>query len=259
HEGKLYDQACYDKHLALRCVVCGKVLEGSYSEDYWKNSYHTEHERDTPRCEYCGRFISERLTGGGVQYADGRWICEICRRPAVTGINEANGLMAEVSRHLAKIGLQVDTRPIRLELVGRDRLRTLSGKGQDDLKGFTHYTEQTDGGSVSRTIDVYILYGMPRADSVFALAHELTHVWQNLNGRTDNDESLSEGSCNYAAHLVLQDYPSEYSRFLQESLMASSDPIYGEGFRRVKRFAEERGRSEWLALLKDKNKLPAGY
>jgi hypothetical protein len=36
-------------------------------------------------------------------------------------------------------------------------------------------------------------------------------------------------------------------------MLNDSDPIYGEGFRRVKAYAEKEGLPAWLDLLKKKN------
>jgi hypothetical protein len=38
-----------------------------------------------------------------------------------------------------------------------------------------------------------------------------------------------------------------------------TDPVYGEGFRSVKRFAEERGIDAWLSQLRKYKNLPDGY
>jgi hypothetical protein len=59
----------------------------------------------------------------------------------------------------------------------------------------------------TRDIKVYILHGMPRIDAIATLAHELTHVWQSVHGRLENDPAFAEGSCNYASYLVLGQYP----------------------------------------------------
>jgi hypothetical protein len=41
--------------------------------------------------------------------------------------------------------------------------------------------------------------------------------------------------------------------------MQSEDPVYGKGFRRVKRFAEEKGIEGWLNRLGSQDRLPPGY
>jgi hypothetical protein len=94
---------------------------------------------------------------------------------------------------------------------------------------------------------------------VSTLAHELTHVWQFMAGRLKNDRALSEGSCNYAAYLVLQHYGGKQTEYAISNIIDDKDEIYGDGFRRVKRFAEENGIAAWLELLRKKNHFPGGY
>ena len=91
------------------------------------------------------------------------------------------------------------------------------------------------------------------------LAHELTHVWQIQRGRLENDPAFNEGSCNYVAYLVLERYDGEVYDFMRDNLIENEDPTYGEGLRRVKKFAEEKGVEEWLARLQTEENLPEGY
>jgi hypothetical protein len=95
---------------------------------------------------------------------------------------------------------------------------------------------------------------MPRVEMIGTLAHELTHVWQFLHGRLRSDRALSEGSCNFASYWVLRQMaPGEESDFIIESMLRDEDKIYGEGFRRVKRYVEQNGISGWLALMTDRD------
>ncbi len=100
---------------------------------------------------------------------------------------------------------------------------------------------------------------MPRIDAVSTLAHELAHVWQFRAGRLDNDEAFSEGSCNYASFLVLQRYGGRSAEYVIANLVDDRNDIYGEGFRRVRRYADAEGVAAWLERLRDSDRLPRGY
>ena len=78
-------------------------------------------------------------------------------------------------------------------------------------------------------------------------------------GRVNSDKDWCEGSCNYASFLVLESIDDEESRYGIQNLLDDPDPVYGEGFRRVKRFADENGRARWVALLAKKSSFPSGY
>ena len=93
--------------------------------------------------------------------------------------------------------------------------------------------------------------GLPRFDFTGALAHELMHVWLFSNAPTDIDPAFREGSCNYAAYLALQKYSDKEALFVIDRMLQDPDPIYGDGFRRVKEFVEEKGIRYWLHYLQN--------
>lgn len=261
HGGKNYHTDCFEREVARRCALCGRGIQGKYLIDFWGNSYHIEHQKEATPCEYCGRFISAITTQGGVKYSDGRTICSICRASAVTNGEEAERITIEVARHLDRIGMNVAPDIIDVHLIGLAEMKEKSGKGSNRLTGFTDFAETRSlfGVSKERKIDVYILYGMPRIDVVSTLAHELAHVWQFLAGRFKNDRALSEGSCNFAAFLVLQKYPGGQTDYVTANIKDDKDKVYGEGFRRVRRFVDENGVAAWLDLLRKKDKFPRSY
>lgn len=260
HEGRNYHAICYESRLALKCALCGKVIQGRYIKDFWGNAYHSSHEGKSPKCEYCSRFLSQALTGGGVTYEDGRAVCGICRRTAIDRDTEAAPLLERVASEMRVSGIQVDTAEVRLHLVGLPELKEKAGGGPHILRGYTDYSEtRVTGMTLSRKIDVYVLHGMPREDAVATMAHELMHVWQSVRHRMSNDPAFSEGSCNYASYLVLGKHSGGQRDFIARNMMQSEDPVYGKGFRRVRRFAEEKGIPRWLDRLGSQDRLPPGY
>jgi len=256
-----YHTDCFEDDVAKRCTLCDGIIQGEYLIDYWGNAYHISHQRETKACDYCGRFVAPHVTGGGVRYSDDRVICNICRETAVTDKNGALLVMAEVARHMRRFGMDVDIGEVELHVVGLDKMQELSGKGSYRLTGFTDFEESKSlfGLTAHRRIDVFVLYGMPRMDVVSTLAHELGHVWQFSAGRLDNDRAFAEGSCNYASFLVLQNYHSQTSDYVAANLQSDRNKIYGEGFRRVRHYAETEGTDVWLDRLEHKNKLPRGF
>jgi hypothetical protein len=261
YHGSNYHTTCFESSVAKRCALCNGVILGEYILDFWENAYHPSHRKDTEACEYCGRFIAPQTTGGGVRYSDGRFICNICRESAITEKDEAMLIMGEVARYLRLYGMDVELGEVDLHVVGLSEMQNKSGKGSYRLTGFTDYEESKGlfGFGVKRRVDVYLLYGMPRIDVVSTLAHELAHVWQFRAGRLDNDEAFAEGSCNYAAYLVLQHYEGRKSEYIIENLIEDESDIYGDGFRRVKRYAEAEGINIWLERLREKDSFPGGY
>ena len=169
-------------------------------------------------------------------------------------MDEANELMDEVAEDLARFGIKVHTHEIELHLMSKEGLRQYSGRGHGTT-GFTDYLLRKNlfGRTVEKRIRVNLLYGMPRTEMVGTLAHELTHVWQFTNGVLEQNANFAEGSCNYAAYLVLRKMDGPESEFVIETMLKDSDPVYGDGFRQVKTYAEANGLAAWLKLLKQRD------
>ena len=59
--------------------------------------------------------------------------------------------------------------------------------------------------------------------------------------------------------MVLKQIGGAEADYLIESLRKNSDPVYGEGFRRVERLVRARGADGWLEHLRTSKYFPAGY
>jgi hypothetical protein len=261
YNGKKYHDFCFKRHVALTCAVCGGVITGDYLQDHWGTIYHPYHEGKVIRCDFCKRFIVGPLAKGRLRLPDGRCLCALCAPSAVTDVADARELMADVAGRLARLGIEVETASIDLDLAGTKKLRAVAKSGSHDLTGFVDYeAEKNLFGSVKRRkIKVYILHGMPRTQAAGAIAHELTHVWQFQHGRLKTDKALSEGSANYASYLVLKSIGGVEAEFIMENMLLDKDPDYGEGFRRVKGYAEREGRAAWLELLSNKESMKSSF
>jgi len=250
-----YHTPCFEEHVALRCAVCGGIIQGQYLLDFWGNAYHTRHKDDVLQCDFCQRFIVGPLLDDMKRLPDGRALCSKCAPNSVTSIRDARSIVSDVAETLGSYGIDVDPRKIELRLVGSEELARIAESRSHETKGFTDYLVKKGpfGKTRAETVEVYLLYGMPRLQMASTAAHELMHVWQFRNGRIDQDPALSEGSCNFASCLVLRRTGGREAEFVIDGMLKDPDPVYGEGFRRVKAYAEEKGIAPWLRLLKEKN------
>ncbi len=259
-DGFFYHKDCYEEHIALKCALCGKIITGNYLIDYWGNNYCQSHEKENPRCEYCGRFIGEDLTLGGETYPDGRQVCGICARSAVSSTIRADRLMKDAIARLAAKGITVKTGEMELHLVDKNKLQSVSLEISDRHTGFVKYEASKSWlGSRKEKFDIYILDGMPEYDYISAVSHELMHVWLFQQRETGHDEALAEGSCNYASYLVLGQLSGDYPKYLIHNLFQDTHPHYGEGFRRVHKLVERQGLNGWLELLRNSSNFPPGH
>ena len=257
---KKYHEACYDNKVALRCDLCNAVIRGKYVQTFWGEHYCAHHQGTAPECTYCGRFLGDRSNRGGQRYPDGRNVCNICLKTAVNDEDEAQRIMESVRGRLKQIGIDVDIRDIPLHLVSRDELGRRYGGDMSHNSGFCQHDYNEIGGRVfNQRFQIFILTGMPRMHFITTLSHELMHVWQYQNCPLDNQIEFCEGSCNYAAWLVLRQIGGDKAAYQMKSLEQNQNPVYGGGFRRVKRLAEDRGNNGWLSTLQSHPRFPAGY
>jgi hypothetical protein len=253
YQEKNYHPACFEDHAALRCDVCGGIIKGKYISNFWGNAYHPEHEGKEIQCSFCRRFIVGNLLDETIIFQDGWHLCGECISTAVFESAEAVLLLREVAKQLADFGLTVDPRLIEVNLVNKDALRRLAKGASQDTWGFVNFevTRNMNGSVTRRSIRMYLLYGMPRTEMIGAIAHELTHVWLFLQAGDDSDKVLAEGSCNYSAYLILQKTENDQAKFIIDNMQNNPDAVYGEGFRRIKRYVEANGLESWRRLMKE--------
>ncbi len=253
YEGKNYHTPCFEAHIALRCDDCGGIIKGKYISNFWGNAYHPEHEGVEKQCSFCLRFIVGDLVEKSVVFQDGRHLCGECMSTAVFESSEAKSLLKEVAGRLDDFGLKVDPRPIEVNLVNKDALRKLSAGASKNARGFVDYeVARTMAGDVTHRITrMYLLYGMPSTEMIGTIAHELTHVWLFQQEEKDREKALVEGSCNYAAYLILDKMGTDQAKFIIDNMENNPDTSYGEGFRRIKRYVEANGLEGWRRLMKD--------
>lgn len=255
-DSHLYHTACYENHIALRCAVCGQIIKGKYYVDYWGNAVHAYHKDEVPHCEYCGRYISDYSTGGGFRYADGRIVCKLCEKTAVEDSAAVDTIKKQVGAILKTYGIDIGDQFIPITLVDKTAMARLDNS-RIDPNGYTYIERTTSFGvTVQQHLEVFLLDGMPRMHVIATLAHELMHVWLYNKAPDDMDPALCEGSCNYAAYLVMEKYPGKESEYIRDTFRNETDSIYGDGFRGVADYVDKRGTAKWLSYLKSKRNPP---
>jgi hypothetical protein len=256
----VYHTTCFENHIAKRCALCDKIIEGKYFIDFWGNDVHTFHrdKESVPECKYCGRFICEKITNGGVKYGDGRTVCNVCLATAITDPAQAKKIMAKIRATLSDLGMRINEKEIPLFLVDKVEMARLSKDMNSSHQGYTLYQETGHIGGLIRKHDfkIYLLDGLPRLDFDGTVAHELMHVWMFKNAPQDIDPAFCEGSSNYAAYMVLTRIGGDKAEYIISTMMEDPDPTYGEGFRQVKEFVGGNGIAQWLKYLKNNARAP---
>lgn len=253
--GKYFDAQCYANSEAPRCAVCDQPLTGKYLIDPNGLKYHQTHEKELSRCDNCNRLISQKTTKGGVKYSDGRSICNICKKNAVTTEAEYTRSQNKTLLGLKNYGLNISLDNVEVHAVDRIKLKKVSNKYySNSARGYCQTTvEERNSGLTSeviRTHTIYVLDKVPPKYIELTLAHELMHVWINENVEHKLSSKLEEGSCNFIAYTYMKsDYSVEAQNILKQ-MQESPDPIYGDGFRKVYNNFKGKYLSELLNYLK---------
>jgi hypothetical protein len=232
-DGKNYHPACH-RGRALRCSVCGEALEGSYLEDGWGNAFHARQGREL-LCPFCGRVMSPATTGGSlISSASGLRICALCAGRAASRREEVEAILERSRRRLAEV-FPVPPGSFDWELVDREGLmrRLPPGTAFGNELGMTRGDRTRSGGRVTRRIRVFLLSGIPDWLLEGVAAHELAHVWQQLEGLDNLPPDQAEGSAEFASYLLLKEGGTPEGRIKIGAMEKSRDGVYGAGFRRA--------------------------
>jgi hypothetical protein len=145
-----------------------------------------------------------------------------------------------------------------LKLINRYEMLRINTTGGREAWGYSELKGKTSlfGLLKEQKIKVYALSGMPRSFLLGVLAHELMHVWLFAHAPLDMDQALCEGSCEYAAYLVLKKRRDPHSRYFLEKQITNKDAVYGDGIRAVTKYVDKVGIYAWLDYLQGHSKPP---
>ncbi len=236
-----------------KCVVCGRNSAKGVLVEGDSSKFICQDCAGKPKCFACG------LPGDVSRLPDGRFICSSCGKGAVYESPDAMRIFNSTRALLRdKLGLSTN-HPISVELIGLDKLKSLSstspGGGMEmglfSYSGavITRVTGETDSAGnlrkvneSSRKVDelwaIYALYGLPSGRLAEVFAHELAHDWMQEFCPNIKDVKTKEGWAEYIAWRAnaLFGQPA-----LNARIERCSDPIYGDGFKAIKRIADRDG------------------
>lgn len=244
-----YHPECYRARKLPRCSACDTPIEGKYIKDPWGTVAHKKCKGQSVRlCSSCNRIISQHTSKGGYSYPDGRLICGYCKSMAVESPKAVQQSLKKVIKQLNAVGLSPIPTDIPIQLVNSRFMRKTENSANP--KGLTRSeSKYANGKRVSTKQAVYILHGLPKTEFEGVLAHELIHVWLNLNTIKMSDRN-TEGFCNLGAMLIYENENTPFSRVLLDNMEKDPDSDYGKGYRRMKKKLHKLG---WSTLIQEIN------
>ena len=104
---------------------------------------------------------------------------------------------------------------------------------------------------------IAVLQGLPAVLFQGVTAHELGHVWLIVHGIQGLPGWSEEGFCEYLSHRYYYDLNTPEGRYHAICIENNPDPVYGEGFRRVRALADALSFPRFLEILRITKKLPS--
>jgi hypothetical protein len=118
-------------------------------------------------------------------------------------------------------------------------------------------TYSLDGRVVrSEVTGVAVLLGLPVTLFQGVTIHELGHVWLIVQGIQDLPSWAEEGFCELLSYRYYSELNTPEGRYHAASIERNSDPVYGEGFRRIRARADAMGFQRFVEALRSTKRLP---
>lgn len=243
---------CYEKENYPPCAVCQAPLIGQIIKDDWGLSSHLYHGKQKTRlCHSCGKISSDRTTQGTYLLSDHRVICGHCHKSSIETDYQARKVSKKIIKTLNENGLS-DIPNFRLILSDQQSMRHKSGTPhQANIKGLTVSRSRKNEPTEH---DIYILYALPQVEFEAVLAHEICHVWQNHH-QIKLSHKFNEGLCNLMSALAYKQSKDPLAKYLREKLEKNLDPIYGQGYQRIKKLVQQKKWKNFLEELMTKKKM----
>lgn len=221
-----------------RCIVCGKPIVGKYYKDEWGNMVCYSHYNGV--CNCCGRLL--------MPYE--KRYCHNCATTCVYAEDKnlwktVRKIIAYIEYQFNNIGVYVDMTSVDIQLVSRKTMKHSGTKRTVPLGTARNWESNR-----RKYHQICLLDGMPKLELAAVLAHELGHVWIFQQGLYDHLSKVeNEGICELLSYTMLETVKSKESIEMRRQMNLSKDPVYGEGFRMMKRRLEDNGWSKFIQSL----------
>ena len=253
---------CYIQTLP-ECTICGRRSSrgGIYAADH--SFFACPDCMNLPRCFSC-----QIPVRNGAQLSCGRIICPRCSRSSVSDLAAARAIFDEVRKTL-RSALNIGTgHPIEFSLTDPATLHRLSNAKSGSMveQGLFLYNAEVEkvitrnflGKKIRESVrrknekfQVFVLDFLPQDRMEYVMAHELAHDWMAVRYPGIREEWIREGFAEYIAWRYNQ---HKQRKALNRRIETNTDPVYGEGFRRIREIAEKRGFQGLMNFLESKCK-----
>lgn len=216
---------------AKKCHGCGDyILKVSFNYEIAEQSYCTECENDTPKCDVCGMPAGP----SPVKLSDGRIFCPDCEGTSVKDVETVRSLYEAVSAYLVR-EYRMEIAPV--SEIGFREIGELAelGKGAP-----TAEKDVVPLGLFYRRgpkVDIYVQKNLPRNLLTGVIAHEYAHAYMYEKSPDFRDSEISEGFAEWIRYKTLMRLNDEKGA----KLIELRRDIYGRGYQKVSKVEKESG------------------
>lgn len=219
----------YMQSSTIRCHICGKKIVGTYYQDWAGHVSCTFHP--IINCASCGLFCDDKAINVGAESK----ICSYCQKFRIER-KDCDKIVNFLQEFFSKTPIGT-IKGWHLVMISPDALFWKTR--ERDTRGLAE--------AIGSDYTIYIYRDLSRVAFARTLAHEMLHVYQYKHC-FHPERSKSEGFCNVGAYLILESIGNKEAIAAMSNMNADKDPIYGSGFRYMKRIYEECG---WVGLIKE--------
>lgn len=213
------------------CCYCGKKIIGPYFIDLYGQKICSSHPRHL--CISCCSFCNEKA----IMIAEGKYLCSSCQSYHTT-LKDAKHIIKMIREHYRQTGLgEIDR--FHLEMLSVEEMKQLSQPiVSGDVLGLAMYN--------GSRYDIRVIRNLSHTAMAGILAHEILHIWQ-YQRKLNAPQRICEGFCDLGSYEIYSQIKTKHAEVKIDLLQQDPSPIYGDGYRIVKRYFDKAG---WQGVIK---------
>jgi len=175
---------------------------------------------------------------------------------------QSRPIVEAIARWFYSRGMRFGRMKLKVELVDAQALGNPEGYQAADpthgyIMGMALQSWKHENGQKVRWVKgLKILAGLPQVSFEGVASHELGHAWLFLHEVDPLEPWEEEGFCNVLRYLWHRNHDSAEAAHWVKILMEDPDPVYGEGFRKVRDLLKPIGLPAALQYLDQHKRLP---
>ncbi|WP_173910879.1 protein DA1 [Acinetobacter sp. Marseille-Q1618] len=193
-------------------------------------------------CYYCHHQYFKEDT---LSYADGRMLCKDCAKHIIVTTENLQLVAEWVLKQIEVLGLRFMRGYTHVSLISKEKMKNL---GYDHAEGLATNTVSTNMFLKNHHLhaQINVIYGMPTANLVWVLSHEIGHVLLSQHQYQFNSMAEEEGFCQLIALLVSQRSQNPLMPRVLHKELNNPDPIYGDELRKAYAAYQQQGFSQYF-------------